>query len=482
MVTQNISYASPARLEWQLLSQVKNLSVKANSESRRISKKTNAGVTTLSSKEVAKEWVISYESAGNLVRHNDIDQIFLKIFNKPPSPIFKTIINFNLPEQASESTELSGNIYTLSGIKDAKAEIVSPASIRFSAGYAPESSLLTISSSWSKDALSFGYLDQARLSASQLDAAPWLAAGFILPIAGFIVLFHLTRRQRKQDRKNNEISNKPPSNIDPILVGVLVRKKIYPEEIASLIISLCQRGYLLIIKRSDSYYIAKRKELDHNIENWERKIINEMFKEKSSNVSADSMKSLNNKALYSPEVRSAFADIYQIVTNYSYFKENPHITRIRNKLFALFIYYTGAVLIVWIAVTANNPYLILPLAGAMIVAQIIIRISPQLANYSNKGIEEKAKWSAFKNFLKQNKPLEYEASMNHIFERYLAYAVALDSTLNWARRFDLSNTAIMKPDWFVTYEEGSTVEFAKEIAQFTGEISKGITSLKGPIV
>jgi hypothetical protein len=171
-----------------------------------------------------------------------------------------------------------------------------------------------------------------------------------------------------------------------------------------------------------------------------------------------------------------------VITSQGYFAENPHLTRVRNKLIALLIYYASAGAMIWVAIVAGSPYLILPLVGTMVVAQLIIKLTPQLANYSPKGTRARGEWLSFTDFLKTNKPLPFEAAQNHSFEKYLAYAVATDCHLAWARRFDLSSVVILKPDWFVSYEDSTTVEFAKEIAGFVSEISDGVTSLRGPLV
>lgn len=482
-ITQQIKYSSPSKLDWQIFSRTDNLTIETNGqlvEKTELKTNKNQGVFYVESVIASTNWKISYSTTDNLIRHNNRDQLFLKIFDEPIDPIFLTIIDFNLPDTVKE-TNLSGNIYSLSGVSNPKSELVSSTNMNFSAGYAGTKSLLTISSNWDKNILLLNSLQQAKLSLLQLDIAPWLVFGGLLPLASLLVLLHLLWRQKKQEGSTEKVIDKPPSDTSAVLVGVLVRKKIYPEEIAALIISLCQRGYLIIVKRSDNYFITKRKELDENVEKWERSIIDEMFGDEK-NIETSNLRSLNNNSLYSPKVRDAFTQIYEVITNSSYFSENPHITRIKNKLFALVIYYLSAIAIVWIAVSSANPYLILPLAGAMVVAQVIIKLSVKLANYTEKGIATRTDWLAFRNYLNIRKPLPFEASRNHKFDKYLPYAVAMNSTLAWAKRFDLSSTIIIKPDWFVTYGENSTVEFAKEIALFTEKISIGITNLRGPLV
>ncbi|MEX1123701.1 MAG: DUF2207 domain-containing protein [Patescibacteria group bacterium] len=483
LIEQKITYVTPSQLDWAVFSEVKNLTARSsqNSQPTKVSVKKSSGQTTIASQDFSTDWIISYQAPGNLIRHNNRDQFFLKVIDKPDRPIYQTQIIFSLPDGINSKTQLSGNVYSLSGVNEPKTTVINNQQIEFSADYAGPVSLLTISANWDKGIIILTPIKQAKLALSQLDAAPWLAFGILLPIASLFALISLLWRQKRQEQSSDKLLEKPPSALSPALVGVLVRKKIYPEEIAALLIDLCQRGYLIIVKRADSYYLAMRKTLDEQVEPWEKEIVEEMFAG-NQHFSDQQLQNIGSTKLYSPQVRDAFRRVYDVITRQSYFQENPHQTRVRNKLVALAIYYASATAMIWIAVTDSSPYLILPLAGTMLVATLIIKTATRLANYSQRGLIERGRWQEFGNFLKANKPLPFESARNHTFEKYLPYAVALNSTLQWARRFDLSSISLIKPDWFVTYEESSTVEIAKDVAKFTNQISEGISSLRGPLV
>lgn len=483
LIEQSIQYVTPSQLEWQVFSKLDNLEVAADGavvNSSRIQRRSNNGAVLLQSQSFATAWRLRYQAAGTLIRHNDRDQFFLKIMDQPGLPIYQTGAKFRLP-QNNRTTNLSGNVYTLAGVDSPFAKVASPVEVSFSAQYSGPTALMTISANWDKGVISLSALEEARLSLSQLDAAPWLAFGVLLPLSSLVALIALLLRQKRQERHSEKAAEKPPSALPAALVGVLVRKKIYPEEIAALLIDLCQRGYLIIVKRGSGYYLARRKPLDEHVERWEQEIVEEMFVG-NEKFSERQLQEIGSNRLYSPQVRDAFRRIYQVITGLSYFQENPHRTRVRNKLVALAMYYLSAAGMIWVAVTAGSPYLILPLAGTMLVATLIIKVAPKLAYYSPKGLQERRRWQEFGNYLRVNKPLPFESARNHTFEKYLPYAVALDCTLQWARRFDLSSITLIKPDWFVTYEESSSVELAKDIAGFTHQISSGISSLRGPLV
>ncbi|MEX1052045.1 MAG: hypothetical protein WEC83_01500 [Patescibacteria group bacterium] len=478
-VTQAIEYSVPQQLHWTLFSPARGITATADGKFTDSRTSRDGGNTVVTAKVVARNWQLQYQTPSNLIRHNNRDQLFLKIFDQPGAIIYTTTVTFTLPTDNPDSG-LTGNLYAIGGVEDPQTDASRPNQLTYSAGFVGPAALLTISANWSKDVLALSPVEEARLAFYQLDAAPWLALGVLLPLASLIVLARLLLAQRRSEQVVGAINQKPPSALPAIIAGVVVRKKIYPEEIAALIIDFCQRGYLLVVKRSQTYYLVRRKPADNQLQAWERQIIEELLPEQDKTATAHYQ--LDSQSLYSPRVRGAFNSIYQIVTNQGYFTENPHQTRITYKLFALFLYFASAGGMIWLAISAGSPYLILPLAGTIIVSQLIIRASPRIAHYSAAGIIERQKWLAFSNFLAETKPLPFEMARNHTFEKYLPYAVALDKTLPWAKRFDYSSITIVKPDWFVAYEDSSTVEFAKEISAFVKEIAAGITTLRGPLV
>lgn len=480
-ITQAIEYITPQQLNWTLFSSARDLIVTADGIFIEARSQSSNGNTLISADRYARHWQLQYQTPSNLVRHNNRDQLFLKVLDQSNSAIFSTSITFDLPPNSGESG-LVGNIYAISGVETPQTTQSAPTQITYSSQYTGPAALLTISANWSKDVLGLSPIQEALLSFYQLDAAPWLALGLLLPLASLIVLARLLIAQRRSEQTITDTHNQPPAATSAIIAGVIVHKRIHPEEIAALIIDLCQRGYLLIVKRSQSYSLVKRKPADHLLQNWERQIIDELLPTTGKGSGEIKPRPLSSQSLYSPRVRSAFDAIYQVVTDQGYFSENPHHTRIKYKLFALFLYFSSAGGMIWLAISAGSPYLILPLAGTIIVSQLIIKTSPRIAHYSRAGVSERHRWLEFANWLSASKPLPFELSRNHTFEKYLPYAVALGKTLPWAKRFDYSSIAILKPDWFVAYEDSSTVEFAKEIAGFIKEISSGITSLHGPLV
>jgi hypothetical protein len=267
-----------------------------------------------------------------------------------------------------------------------------------------------------------------------------------------------------------------------MIVGVLVNKKIYPEEIVALLVDLCYRGYLVIIKNGPDYFFGKRKPPDQNLQLWEKNILEQVLPKLETKISNAEILKTHKQALFSPLVHDAFNDIYEIVTQHQYFVENPHLTRIRYKLIALAFYFASVVGLVWTAVTDITPYLLIPLIGTIILSWLILRLTARLTSYTIIGLQQRSAWLSFSEFLSDPTPIDPTMARNQTFEKYLAYAIALGKTEQWTNRFEQSSSTIVKPDWLVAYQELDAGALGGELVEFVSKTSKLLTTLRGPLV
>ncbi len=480
-ITQVLTYFSPAPLDWKIFSNYQDLKITANKEAEKFTKKKANGGTQVNSNTLSKSWKLEYRTTSVLQRFNNRDQFFIRLVEEPLVPIDQIKLTFKLPPDA-KGVGLIGNVYSIGGVGLKSTSAPSPNTIEFTIDSAGPSSIVTINTHWPKSVLQLNSFQEWRLTLANLEILPWLFLGILLPVLSLIILLYLMAKRKHGEPKVKEISPTLPNPVSPLIVGTLVDKKVYPKEIVAMLIDLCRRGYIVIVKKSGQYYLSQRRPIDDGLEHWEKDILSEIFPISNRRLTKEEMKELNRASLFSPKVRDAFSSIYEVVTTKKYFAENPHTTRVRLKLAALFFYFISLASAIWTAVTASSPYLLLPLFGTILVAYSIIRLCPSLVRYTESGLQARHDWLSFGNFLGEEKPLPLEASQNNVFEKYLGYAVALNKTEKWARRFDLSKTVIVRPDWFITYEDTSTVEFAFEIEKFSRSISEMLSEMRGPLV
>jgi hypothetical protein len=488
LVTQELNLAARGGLSWSLYGQVRNLTVAADgvavgSRALRQVRRGNQ-LTVSAAPPAAKNWTISYRTSSQLIRAKERDQLYLPLLREPGRNISLLQATFRLPIEDGVESGLTGNVYAIGGVTKTLTEPIEGQGLSFSAENIGPNATVTISAHWLKNVLQLGFFQELRLTLGDLEVVPWIVLGLFLPLVSLAVLLRLHRRGRQQERRISAKRHDPPSALSPLIVGTLVDKKVYPKEIVAMILDLCQRGYVIIIKRNGQYFLSQRRPADEGLEAWEKDILLALFPIANTKTDEQTVRSLNRQSLFNPDVKRAFGAIYEIVTTKNFFAENPHTTRVRYKLFALSLYFASVFGAVWIAVTGLTPYLLLPLAGTIVVCWLIIKLTPRLVRYTSMGLKERKEWLSFRNYLAEQKPLTLEASQSRIFEKYLGYAVALGVTTQWARRFDLdiANIVLVKPDWFFSYEESTTAELAQEIEKFSRSISEVLTEMRGPLV
>ncbi len=481
-VNQEINYYSPNPLHWTVFGNIRDTSIQADGET--ISQwqiATIVGGKAISSSIPASHWQVSYRLTSALIRHNDRDQVYIKIFEQPGVPVENVRVTLELPGDVPAG-QLTGNTYAIGGNQFPTSQVNSPHSLSYAARFSGDKAVFTVSASWPKGVFQLSRWQNWRLALSNLEAVPWLTLGILLPLLAAALLLSLLWTIKKSERETKQIISQPPSALSPILVGVLVNKKVYPEEIMALLVDLCQRGYLVIVKKHDQYYLTQRALPDEHLQAWEHEILDQLFPAFGSLISEQSARALGGNSLFSPRVRDAFDQIYQVVTEIGAFKENPHLTRIRYKLIGLTCYFAALVGLVWTVVVNASALLLIPLIGTLVLAYVTVRLSPQLIRYTAKGEQERERWQAFGNYLCSSTPLGLEAAQNHQYEKYLGYAIALHQSSFWASRFETASTVIARPDWFVSYAELGPEQLASELTAFTGILAEELTKLHGPLV
>src|SRR3989344_1551900 len=485
-VNQSLSYSAETPLNWKIFSHARDVSVVADTKELgradwKLSSKN--GANELTTTESSSQWTVRYSVSSNLIRQQDRDQFFLKIVENPGVPIYSSEILFLLPPGVT-SESLSGNLYAIGGVSGATFTKIDGGKLRYQTEFAGPQALLTINASWPESVLKLSLFQELRLGWLNLDFLPWIILGLALPLASLILLARLFIKQRRDETTPPSLptTDSPPSALSPVIVGVLIHKKIYPEVIASLLVDFCVRGYAVIVRKGGEYYLGRRKAADSRLEDWESHIFDELFPTLQLTTSSDDLRQLNKQTLFSPRIRAAFSQIYQVITEKQFFAENPHVTRVRYKLLALGFYFAALIGLAWVAVTDASPYLTVPLVGTLIASWLIIKLTPKLIRYTDSGKQARLAWLSFAGYLGTKNRSGIETARNQTFEKYLPYAVALHSTEPWAERFAHSSTALIQPDWLITYQDTAPEQLTQEITKFTKAISKKIATLRGPLV
>ena len=396
------------------------------------------------------------------------------------------MVTFTLPTPIpqKETQSLTGNAYVIGGVTEASSETrIDAKSIEYQARSASPRGLMTISASWPKSVIELNSAQELRLALLNLESLPWIILGVSLPLVVLTILLVLIRRQRRQDAVTLDPNiTQPPTDLSPMIVGVLVNKKIYPEEIVALLIDLCYRGYLVIIKSGTDYFFGKRRSPDEHLQMWEKNILEQVLPTLETKISSEEVAKNHQQILFSPIIHEAFNNIYEVITQHQYFVENPHLTRIRYKLISLAFYFTSVIGLIWTAVGSITPYLLIPLVGTIMLSWLIFRLTAKLTRYTAVGLQQKSAWLSFGEFLASPTPIDPAMARNRTFEKFLPYAIAMNKTVQWTNRFEQSSSTIVAPDWLVAYEDLDAGALGGELVDIVSNTSKLLTKLRGPLV
>lgn len=479
-VSETLDLDSSQTLNWTISNQAKDIEVLAGN--RVVPSTVSSGEHQqrwLRTGQASQVWQINYMTRVKIIRNQEYDRIYWKMFHTPLA-ISDLSIKLVLPEKV-ELTQLSGNLYSLNGLDDSRTT-VETSGLTFTARNIKPNSLLTLNANWPKNTLPLTVLQQWRLTLEDWSYWPWLILGSLLPLISLIFLLTIIRSHRQSRVRAAALREKLPSQLSPVLVGLLVRKKIEGAAIVAMLIDLCQRGYLVIIKKNKHFYFGQKKTFDQ-VERWEAPLLAVIFPEPTSELDERNIKSISHQILYSPEVRQAFSHLYDTVTRLNYFTENPHNTRVRYKLIGLIIYILSSVAIVWSALAGLSPVILIPLAGSLLMSFTIIRLSSSLISYTPQGYDQRKAWLEFANYLKQPNPVTINDNLSKLFDRYLPYAVALGVSRQWAKRFDLGRSVVVQPDWLVNFRSDTSAQnYTHEVTEFTATISDFISAMHGPLV
>lgn len=481
LVDINLTYESARNLRWDIpvdARAIKVFQADNNIDNFNI-EKTRDG-QRITTRDNSRNWRINFIKPSNLIRHNDRDQLYLKIFQDTNKIIKNSVVTFVFPQEVSLPIDLSGNTYAIGGIGNSQTEIIGN-TVVYTVKNASPDAIFSISASWQKDSLQLSSWERLRLWIMNLEAVPWILIGLLLPLLSLGLLAWIYVKQRTSTYSVDEILNKPPKDLPPVIAGVLVNKKISAPEITATLVDLCIRGYLVIVYKGGGFLLGKRKPFDDHLTPWEKKIVERIFLD-NFKIEEEHLQAISQHSLYSPKIREAFSHIYQSVTDWGFFTENPHITRVKYKLLALSLYFLSLIGIIWVVVSQASPYFLIPLIASMFSAQLVLKLSVKLITYSKSGLDARHRWLAYANYLKEPKPLTISSALDQTFEKNLPYAIALKCTQEWAKRFDLTSHTIVRPDWFISYTDTSTGQFVQEVIKFGNTISKSLSNLKGPLV
>jgi hypothetical protein len=92
----------------------------------------------------------------------------------------------------------------------------------------------------------------------------------------------------------------------------------------------------------------------------------------------------------------------------------------------------------------------------ILTSVVIFALADYIPSRTDAGRAEAANWLAFKKYLSNPEPIEFEEQNYDLFNRYLPFAIVLECEVAWAQRFAKHNFIL--PEWFITEKRGVGLE------------------------
>lgn len=383
-----------------------------------------------------------------------------------------------------ENSRTAYRVYAFHGVESSDASLLDENTIVYQGTMLGSASGFSIFASWPCGSINFPLIQKLRYDISDLPVTNWLIFGLILPAISLLLLAYLYLRQKTQVILNStrEKLDRPPSDLPPLQVGILVDKKIYPKTLMATILDLCEKGYLIIIKDKKQVVFAKRKQPDNELCQWEKNLIEEITLNDRVWACETELRKTTDRNLFSPKIRACYEEAYRSTTDMGYYHENPHLVRVRYKIYAIILYLLSLIGLAWVVISMQTPYLLIPLLGALFSTIIIIKFAYLLPTQSRQGLLARKEWLKYANFLRQKEPVESIMAISGVFYRYLPYALVLNVESQWARRF--SQSVMVKPSWLLEREitDVESENTLHQVLDIIHKLTDKISLLHGPTV
>jgi hypothetical protein len=409
------------------------------------------------------------------------DQIYLSAVLEPGIYIDNLEIVINLPTIVDPS-RLALRAYAIHGVTAYDFQVKDEKTLSFSGREMSPTAIYTLSVDLPPGTFHYSLSKRIyfflRLSAFNL----WLLVAIILPLCAiFFYLYLLISKRKAKDTSSLRYLERPPDDLPPALVGLLLRETVTQRDIVATILDLAQRGFIEIVKKPDEYVLGKRGGKGQ-LNEFERYLYDKLFTQEGVHKIKRTASELSLRAtqqLYSPKITSFYQLLYQEVKRRGYFRKNPGWVILRYRVYGIFFFLLAVALAVLsVIVNPERPYGIFGAVGQMIAAVLIIKIAPLMPKKTQKGKNELLLWLSFGRFLSDERPLQAGVLQEYPFEKYLPYAVALEKEIEWTKRF--SEVWYVPPSWYISNENVTVESLAGSLFYITGYLSHILYGLREP--
>lgn len=401
------------------------------------------------------------------------DRIQIKILDKPGIKMqsLRFLVNLN-QLKISDISNISTREYTLD-----EGSLVSEQLKNTTASFSTENiypdSLWTIELIFPKGVLKPTFWSKLMYWSAN-SSIIWFVISFsLLILVNIFLLFVLFRRFYSDFvSRSKKVLHAPPTDLYSPAVALLEHQYDTSRAISSGILYLAARGYLMVIKKHNHFYIAKCDEppdylaLDCEIYN--------LFFGRWFAWSAKEIKIESTMAIFNEMAGEIYHFIYYDLQKRHLFIKDYRMSIHKTRVLGILLFLVSSILFfISLNLLPYPPYASIVWVSLIISSTIIIHISRSFSVRTNKGTKERKRWQSFKNYLSDDS-LATEHDL--LMDIYLHYAVALGCEKQWITKFKTNKS----PVWFKNFDRDSSKPDNLELVNFVLELCQLINKYKPP--
>jgi hypothetical protein len=470
-VSQRFLLSSPSPdFSWSLEPPISKFEI----SSKEYSLKKQDGKLYLSASQspASQNWLLKYK-APSALKSDEQDHLYLPLVIESGVYIRNLKVIVHLPA-APKPEELKQRVYAIHGVGSYSNHILDSRNLIYEGSDLSPFATYTIQASWPKGLIQYPFFKRVSFLVQSLGFIFWLSVGIVLFLLTF--LFYLFMRyKQKQEQKitSSGYLDKPPEDLPPALVGILLRERASQREITATILDLAQRGFIDIVKKREEYVLGKRRG-EGALSPYESFLYDKLFTQQGERKIKRTEFELEQRAaeqLYSPKISKFYQDLYQLIQEKDYFVKNPVLVSLKYRIVGI-VSFILAILASFVVArySPGPPYALFGFLGQIIASFLIIKAAPLMPKRTKRGKEALSRWLAFGKFLSDKKPLDPLPAQQDLFEKYLPYAVALGKEIDWLARF--RNAPFTPPNWYVADEIITLENFTASLFYITASLSQ----------
>lgn len=416
----------------------------------------------------------------------DFDEFKYKILDKPGYFIDQLVVRVKFAQALPPKTNVLA--FAVHGIDSHTEKQINANTIEFIANDIGPEAVYTISAQLPKGSIAWPWWRVLLAIVNGLPIGFWLTLAACLPLITATVLVVMFYPNLKLlARRSAGLLSTPPSQLPAGLVGILVHGRVSAREIAATILDLANRGYLTIFDHGNGKFSLAKSRGWQNLQAFELLLLDQLFNSSQSNlkqitISSQDLEEGISQNLFSTQIAAIYVAMYDAATAAGYFKQNPAQIHQTYRMIGLFLFFVGlGAFGVALMINLEPNYLLFFFAGMMTMALVIIVSADDVPLLTEAGEQARQNWLNFADHLRYQSPISYTEGAQSHYERYLPYAVVLNSELKWVNRF--RDHPFGQPSWYDSTEQTIRLsEFANNLHRIVGSIAQLFAVVKEPSV